>query len=245
VTRALLALLLLCAVAGHAHADAAGTLMEAEARLYAGEHERVIELVTPLTTDATLPRADRAEAWRLMGIALFRLGRADLADAAFLEYLRLEPDAHLDPSFFDADTIAFFEGVRARHAGELRKLKPRPSRGNVMVNLLPPFGQFQNRQPAKAWALGVAEIALVATVATTYVVYDGMCDDQTGVCDDAETADTVRTVNIVAGGLLVATMVYGAVDGYLGWKSRGEAPAYGVGFAPTEGGATLLVRGSF
>jgi hypothetical protein len=262
VTRALVVVALfvagLCAPRlAHAVGPTAA-LAEAQAHFAAGEYAEVAPLAEPITQDETLPRADRAEAWRLIGLSYFFLGRADDADRALVEFLKLEPDAHLDPSLVPPDGVAFFEGVRARHAGELRRYRPRPKRSSVVVALIPPAGQFENGQKAKGWALGVTEGLLLATNVTTYFILKDMCNANDGTCGDAcdpskescaskdatATARTLQTVNLASGVLLIGVVVYGSIDGYLGWKKEGER-LEGLSVAPTQGGATVGYSGSF
>ncbi len=246
-------------------AAAAGSLNEAQARFNAGEYDSVLRLAGPLLDDETLPRADRAEALRLYGLALYFQNRHDEADAALFEFLKLEPEARLDPTLVPPEGIAFFEGVRARHAGELAAYRPRPRRrGHVLVSLIPVAGQFQNGERGKGWALGVTEGLLLATHVTTYFMLVEACDKVTGVCEDEGVARSLRTVNIVAGVALVGVAIYGVADGYLGWKRReadfegggggsltiGVSTGVGVGagagaVAGTGAGFGLSVSGTF
>lgn len=223
---------------------AVGVLGEAQARFNAAEYEEVIRLCTPLLDDETLPAADRAEVFRLLGLSRFFVGDRDGADEALLAYLKLEPDARLDPATVPPDGIAFFEGVRARHATELARLRPRPRRrGHVIVSLLPPFGQFQNEEPAKGWAFGVAEGLLLTVNVTTYVMLRRACSEVDLTCDDADTADALRTVNLVSGGLFVGMVLYGAWDGYRTFRRRERA--LDVDVALGSGGGVLSVATSF
>jgi hypothetical protein len=261
--RLLLVALIVCLCALPRAAAAAGpaaALAQAQAHFVAGEYGQVVLLCEPLTADETLARADRAEAWRLLGLAYFFLGRHAEAESALVEFLKLEPDAHLDPALVPPEGVSFFEGVRARHAGELRKHRPKPKRPSVVVALIPAVAQFENEEPVKGWAIGVSGGLLLATNVTTYVMLKDMCSAPDGTCgepcdplredcadkDDPGRARTLRTVNIVSGALLLGVMVYGAVDGYLGWRRRGEA-LVGVSLSPDPGGggASIVWTGRF
>ncbi|MCA1826836.1 MAG: tol-pal system YbgF family protein [Myxococcales bacterium] len=54
----------------------------------------------------------RAEAYRLLGLALFYQGRKGEAYSAFLEYLYLEPDGQLDPFYVPPAAVSFFDQVK-------------------------------------------------------------------------------------------------------------------------------------
>jgi hypothetical protein len=237
----LLALLL---VASSARAE---PLRDAQAALLDADYTSAEALAAPLTRDPTLAPAVRAEAHRVHGLALFALARRDEAEAALLSYLELDADARLDPALYPPDMVVFFEDVRARHAGQLLTVKPRPKRKqSPVLNFIPPFGQFQNRQPVKAWIVGVAEVAFLTAHLATYAMLRSRCDSVTLVCDDPDTARTLRAANLAAGGLLVATYVFGVVDGFIGYQPDAPAePATRVGIAPLPSGGLGFISRSF
>jgi hypothetical protein len=230
--------------------DPEAMLRVAQAHLAAGQFEDAVRLAVPLGRDTRLGRADRAEAWRVAGLALFQLGRRDSADAAFFEYLKLEPEAHLDPNLNSAEVVLFLEEVRARHAGELARYKHRPRKRRVAaLNLLPPWGQFQNDQQVKAWSLGVVEGALLVTNIGSWLILDSMCDPADGTCgDSADAARAWQKVNIASGVLLIGAVAYGIVDGFWVHRrlTREEEMGYSeVGFVPTERGGVVVFSGRF
>jgi hypothetical protein len=247
--RALAVLLLLATAAPAAAAPPAnadlGRLGEAQARLMAGDWSEAARVAGPLAHDGTLARPDRAEAWRVYGLSLFFLGLPDEAEAALFAYLKLEPDAHLDPALVAPEAIVFFEDVRARHAGELRQLKPRPkpNRWAVLLNLIPPAGQFSNGDPAKGWALAATETVLLAANLTTYALLASRCHADETCGDDVDGARTLRTINLVSGALFAGVWVYGMIDGFAGYRRRSRAyePAFAVVPVVTDGGAALVL----
>lgn len=221
-----------------AQPGAVGQLAAAQAHLEAGEYAQAAQLAGTLARDPSLGKPDRAEAWRVYGMALFFMGLREEAEAALFEYLKLEPDAHLDPALTPPEAVVFFEEVRSRHAGDLARLRPRPRRTRyAALNLLPPAGQFQNRERVKGWALGITEGLLLATSITTYVLLDDLCSP-TDCGDDVGTARTLQTVNLVSGGLLVVAVGYGIIDGFLVYRRQGQEGRYATGVvaAPTDGG---------
>ena len=65
----------------------------------------------------------RAEAYRLLGQALFYQGRKGEAYSAFLEYLFLEPDAQLDPFYVPPAAVSFFEQVKKEAEPKLAPIR--------------------------------------------------------------------------------------------------------------------------
>ena len=159
---------------------------------------------------------ERAQALRLVGIGLFLLDRREGAETTFYELLRLRPDSRLDPRTTRPDVVAFYEGVRQRHRDELLALQPAkrgPAAGWLV--LLPPAGQFANGEIALGVGLATLEVASLATIVTTWVLFEGwrgQGDQFLGHRDDAR---TVRTANVVAWGVLAATLAYGVAEAAL------------------------------
>lgn len=239
----------------------AAALAQAQAHFLAGEYGAVPPLTEPLVADETTPRADRAEAYRLLGLAYFLLARADESEAALLEFLKLEPDAHLDPALVPPEAVSFFEGVRARHAGELRRYRVRPKSPSLLVAVVPLAAQLQNHEPGKAWALGATGGLFLVTNVTTYLMLEDLCGRKDGTCgeacdptvpgdcdgkDKADLARTLRTVNRISGVAFIGVMAYGIVDGVLGYRRhrlRERGPT--LTFVPVEGGGALMWGGRF
>jgi tetratricopeptide (TPR) repeat protein len=66
-----------------------------------------------------------AEAWRLLGLSRFYLGRRPEAVNAFLEMLYIDPDAELDPFLVPPAAIAFFDKVKKDHEAQLAPVRER------------------------------------------------------------------------------------------------------------------------
>lgn len=241
-----------------ARADVARELQQANALLQRGDYQEAARIAGRVARQPELmDRADRAEAWRVYGLSLYFLGLIDEADAALLEYLKLDYDAQLDPALVPPDAIAFFAQVRVRHKQELAAYRPRPPvRRRMAFNFLPPWGQFQNGEPGKGWLIGGLELSLLATNLTTYMVLrdwcqtsDGTCIDETGE-DRADAARTLRTVNQVSLVAFGAVYLYGVVDGIRGQRQLDRADlererqlVFGV--QPLDDGAFVFVGGGF
>lgn len=235
----------------------AGQLRQANGALQRGEYQRAADLAQAVTRrPGMVEPADRTEAWRVLGLALFFLDRHQESEAALLEYLKRDVDAHLDPALVPPEAIVFFEDVRSRHAAELRQYRPVPrtTARTFLKNFLPPWGQIQNGQAGKAWVLGLAETLLLGTHLTTYFVYRSWCDPVDDTCDDGAdhtvAARKVRVANLVSGALLIGVYAYGVIDGLVEYRRQRrrvpvQARTLSVGVVPTTDGAYLSVFGRF
>ncbi len=246
--KALLALVAITATAaaqpGITTRDPAAVLRAADAEGAAGDWARAAALVDSLDL-ATLGAADLAQAHRLRGLAAFFANDTATADRELFAWLQLDLDARLDPAVTPPEAISFFEGVRARHDAELRALRPKVARHYASLNLLPPWGQFQNGDRTKGWIIAGAGAALLVADVGSYAMLRHWCSSADLTCDNngdrRGDARTMRTVNLVAGGALVALYVYGVVDGFVGYR----APRHELLIAPTGDGAQVLFVGSF
>lgn len=246
------AVLLLALAAGIAAAQspAANALRDGNAAAGAGDWQRVATLVEPLLP-GQLSSADRAEAYRLAGIAAFYLQRRDLAEARFLAYLQIDLDGRLDPAIYQPDVVGFFDEVRTKHQAELRARRPKPRR-YWLLNLIPPGGQIQNRQYVKAWVIGGLVGAFAIGNVTSYLVLQSWCTRVSGpsgssvTCDEtkdrARSAGQLRALNVITGAGLLASYVFGVYDGAVNYRRRETMQPF---VAPASGGAMLGVGGTF
>ena len=233
----------------------AATLADAQEQLAAGQYALAAQLAGPLARDPRSSPPERAEAYRIYGLSLYFLGMRAEAEAALYAFLRLEPEAHLDPALVPPDAVVFFEEVRSRHAGELLRLRPRPHRRHyALLSLLPPVGQIQNGDRTKAWILGGLEASLLAANLGTFLALRSMCRTSDKTCGDRPgLARFLQGTNVVSGILLATTLVYGIVDGYLGYRrvQREEswrppdAPATAWSIDPIPGGAVVTIGRAF
>lgn len=228
------ALAIVAVVAAVAHAEPTSEALRAgNSAATAGDWDQVARVVDPLLHRPLAP-ADRAEAHRLAGIAAFFRHRPADAEAHFLAYLRLELDGRLDPALYPPDVIAFFTDVASRHAAELRAMRSRPSDRAWWRTLLPPLGQLQNGERAKAWILGGTMGALLATNLTTYYFLRSWCNHTEGpaggalTCTEGKThtveARRIRPYNIASGIGFLLTYAYGVFDGVQGYRRHAREP---------------------
>ncbi|HTE49433.1 MAG TPA: tetratricopeptide repeat protein [Kofleriaceae bacterium] len=241
-------------------------LVDAGAALDAGDPARAAALAERVARDpGPVDRPDRAEAWRILGLAQHALGRRDRAAASFYEYLKLDPDAHLDPALVAVDALSLFEEIRSQHAAELAALRRKPRRRRTpWLNLVPLGGQWQNGDRAKLWILGVTGAALLATNITSYAMLrrwcgsgsDGTCDEgepgAPGYSNHVDAARNAQIINIASGVGLIALYTYSVFDGFRGyhrWRAdearRFQPAPVAVGVGADRDSLQLTVSGSF
>jgi hypothetical protein len=235
--------------------DPSTALREANAAATAGDWPRVSAYVQPLLARQLDP-ADLAEAHRLAGVAAMLVDPPNraLAEQHFLTYLRLDLDGHLDPALYPPEVIQVFSDVRSRHAAELRARRP-PKNRHWVLNLVPPFGQFQNKERTKGVVLGALLGTFLAANLTSYFVLRSWCFDQARDgkssvgCDETTdrnaSAQTLRSINITSGVALIVTYAWGVYDGVRGYRRRSREAALAPYATPTNGGATVGVTLNF
>lgn len=202
----------------------AAPLPDAMTKFDAGDYEAVVaNLQGVFGSHAIADAVDRAQALRIYGIACVLTGRALPAEAAFIEWLGLEPRARLDPSLVRPDVVKFFEQVRARHREQLLREVERRRPRWAGFNLIPPLGQLQNGQRVKFFVLLGLELGFAATSIGSYVALtsalrpDGTLPDcpTPAMC---ERGDLLKYTNWISTGLLAAVVVYAVVDGFVVWR---------------------------
>nr|HEX4313689.1 hypothetical protein [Kofleriaceae bacterium] len=237
-----------------AHADTAGSLRDANSAALAGDWAGVARLVDPLFAQA-LAKPDLAEAHRLAGLAAFAQQRPTDAEAHFVAYMRLDLDGTLDPALYPPDVIAFFVNVRKNHEAELRALRPQPHR-YLILNMLPPAGQFQNGDRTKGIVVGALLGAAIAVNLTTYFVLDSWCTQttlsgRTGATCDTPTsnhyraATDLRAANIAAGVTALLTYAYGVYDGVSRYREHTRELQLEPYATATSAGSFIGIAGSF
>lgn len=236
-------------------------LSSARRALQAGEHQKAADLLADLlASDSSvahgartldkLDKADRAEAWRVYGLALYFLERYEPARLALFEYLKLDYDARLDPSLWPPEVVAFFEDVRARNAAELMRYRPKPKkRRSRMLNLVPPLGQFQNGHRTKGVIISSVGLLALAGNISSFVLLSRWCDPTTVVCE-SETGESregqariMRTVNLISSVVLAGVLAYGIIDGFV--HDRREPRRITVGWLPLQRGLGVALGGRF
>lgn len=247
--RVLVAVALVLALAGRVGAE---TLLDANEAASSGDWPRVAAIVDPLLRGASLSKADRAEAFRLAGLAAYFQQQPDRADTLFFEYLRNDLEGRLDPALYPPDVVSFFETVKIRHAAELRALRPKQKR-YLVLNLLPPWGQFQNGERTKGWVIAGALGTFAVANATSFFVLRSWCTRVTGfggssaTCDGHESgAKRLAVVNVLSGIGLIGTYIYGVYDGVRGHRRHNRAErAYGPYVTVSNESTLVGVSGRF
>jgi len=225
-------------------ATAFAALVRVEAAYEYGDMLQVVDAARPVA-EGTLPSSNvqRARALRFLGIGLYLTNRALGAENAFAELLRVDPTARLDPTTTRPEVVAFFETIRHQHMA-LEQAREQSSRSFVW-NLLPPAGQFQNGQPTKGWVIGSVEFASLATLGVSrLILYSWHNPDNTYGTNASHNSDARVLKNIVAPGclgILIATYLYGVVDGIVHYRKPPDESGSALGFvvSPADGGLRL------
>jgi hypothetical protein len=212
--------------------DASAALVRASAAYEYGDMNQVVESARPVA-EGLLPATseEQIQAFRLLGIGLYLTNRPLGAETAFTELLRKDPRARLDPTSTRPELVAFFESLRHQQIARQRSTR------KLYWNFVPPGGQFQNDDNVKGWVLlGVGVASLVAAT-TSYAVYKSW-ELPHNMSEHPETAQTLKTVNIISCGVLAATYIYGVFDGLVGYgKPLDESkPSVSLILMPGGGG---------
>jgi hypothetical protein len=215
-------LVLLISLTGVARAEpnpeAVALVRLALERYELGDYEGVVTALRPLVDADTpgLPAADRVEALRTFGIASVLTGRRTAAEGAFVLLLRADPRSELDPTLVRPEATQFFDEVRARWRAE-RVAAYKRNRGKRygILNMIPPAGQFQNRQYAKGYSLLAVEIALLATNITTGVLLNQWEGPNKLFVGHEDTARALIPVNIASFAVLLSVVAYGIIDSFV------------------------------
>jgi hypothetical protein len=210
-------------------------LVRATAAYEYGDMVQVVEAVRPVA-EGTLPAntSQRARALRYLGVGLFLTNRALGAENAFSEWLRIDPNARLDPTSTRPEVVAFFENIR--HQQVKREMSSR----TFAWNLLPPAGQFQNGQKTKGWILAGVELTSAASAATSWLLVKSWKHADT-TYDHDNLVRGFTWVNWVSGGLLVATYIYGVIDGLVNYYRTPDETTGSLSwkFSPQDGALRL------
>ncbi len=222
-----LVLLVLSALGRGARAQDTSTaslLARANAALNDGDYPRAEESVRAVIDFDSVRRVEVAEAYRILGIIKFYEESFGEARLAFLSYLKLDPDAHLDPALVPPAAITLFEDVRVKNQAEIDSMRIAPPKKRyLMLNLVPVGGQLQNGDTTKAWLVGSSFALLLAANVGSFALLKNYCDGGDLTCepngsDKTETARTLKTVNLISGVGLITVYLYSVIDGVRGYR---------------------------
>jgi hypothetical protein len=260
MTRAFVLAGVLLAMSSPAGARTPAQVLEEASNQFAyGKYAEVVNLLRPVVERGLLPdRADRIEALRLYGVCLHLTGRRVAAVHAFRALVLEDPKVRLDPRLVPPEVVAAFEAVRQERLRELREAQRRAQRPRYAVlNLIPSAGQFQNGHWRKGAVVLTAELALLAANLASYYLLrspslrqaDGTFIERDAggqvVSDRRGLAKALMGINYASLGLLLGTVVYGFVDGFVyhGKARRARARLLRDDLVvvpiPTAGGAGL------
>jgi hypothetical protein len=235
-------------------ATTSAVLRTGNAAALAGDWRRVADVVDPLL-DQQLAPADLGEAHRLAGLAAFFLQRTGDADSHFLAYLRIDPDGRLDPALYPPEVVMYFNDVAARHAAELRALRTQRRQRAWWLTLIPPFGQFQNGDRVKGYAIGGALGSALVVNLATYSLLRSWCNHASGpaggslICNNGgnqrHKAATLRPYNVASGIAVIVIYAYGVFDAMLGYRRRSRESAIRPFVTMSTSGSVVGVAGRF
>lgn len=218
-----------------------GKILVAANNHYAyGRYETVVKHLRPIVERGLLKRqADRLEALRLYGICLHLTGRMIAAAQVFRTLIDQAPQTRLDPRIVQPEVVAAFERIRqprlrrlrdlARRAREKKRDAARRSLSQRwgILNLIPMAGQFQNGHWKKGLVVLSIELTMLAANLTSYYLLrstglrqpDGTFVEKDAdgnvVHDRRKLAKALMGINYASLGLLLGTLVYGMVDGFV------------------------------
>lgn len=94
-----------------------------------GDFEAAVAILDGLGGSGQLVlEQERVEAYRLLGLSLFYLGRRDEAANAFFDLLKQNPDYQLDPFYVPPHAVAFFDDVKKESEPLLAPIRERRTR---------------------------------------------------------------------------------------------------------------------
>lgn len=113
--------------AAHTSADAA--LRRARNAFEYGDFQASVDVLSNLSNSGVLVlEQDRIDAYRLLGLSLFYLGRRDEAANAFFDLLKQNPDYQLDPFYVPPHAVAYFDEVKKESEPLLAPIRERRTR---------------------------------------------------------------------------------------------------------------------
>lgn len=237
-------------------------LRRAENSFLYGEFEAVVSELAPLLLPSP-PPADASRLVRgytLLGVSAQFQGDDDMADAAYLEALRLDPIFRLDPLMFPPDVIERFEQVRERNRDELEalmtpsQLRPtiyvveRIEEQPLVVSMMPlGVGFLTTERYAAGIGYLVTQLATGTTMTGLYLANE-YGRNRDGSFDDAPRARRRGTAQRAMAGALVALVTANVLHGGLthastrrvSYRTVSEPPAPDL--APAQPRSRMSVR---
>lgn len=195
-----------------------------------GDYLDVVQTLWPWLLPEPLSGVDDdlfIRAYTLLGTAAHFESQGPIADGAFLEILRREPDHRLDPLIYPPRVIERFEDVREAHADELDTLRAPEDRAatlyvqrevreqTLLVSMLPfGYGFFSSGRDAQGVGYLIGEILLGTTMIGLYAANEVARDGDGFYEDPARARNRGRAqVGVAAGftALVLINAIHGAV----------------------------------
>jgi hypothetical protein len=197
-----------------------------------GDIGQMVEL-SRLVAEGALPGDDnqRADALRLLGIGLYLSGRADGAQRAFIELLKLRPRARLDPAVTRPEVVAFFEDLKRQNRPKKR----------LAFALLPPLGQFQNGDDGRGWVLLGLETVTLGTAVTTKILLESWKGPNLTFPGHESSAEPLKRWNYISTAAFAGVWAVGIADALIRYSHDPDEESARVAFTVLPGGGALRV----
>ena len=254
-------------LASHAQAqcpdkqETAALLSQAESHYVTREYQELAPLLDALLFPELCfeSKDDAIEAFLLFGVAQFQLGEEGLAELAFLEMYRLDPELDVD-AFIDVpnNVRGFIEEVRVENQEELQRLLALSGGGKSVVvetvyvtiqerdnifwkNFMPfGVGQFQNED----YGWGITFLSLqtlaAATSISSYLMVEAIRrQDPDGnavfTAAEAEDARNWQTAQLVSGAAFFVIYAAGVTHALFNYEDKVRVVLPPSREAPNEG----------
>ncbi|TVR02234.1 MAG: hypothetical protein EA398_08420 [Deltaproteobacteria bacterium] len=210
-------------------ADVEAAVRFAQDAFVYGDYRAVRERVDPLLRPEPMPLSDvlLVELWTLDGVSAFFLGERGDADVAFLEVLRLDPRARLDPLLYPAPVVSRFERVREDNAEELAErlgdqpeeaiiyIESRVREQPLLVSMMPfGYGFFSMDRDVLGVTYLIAQSALGVASASLFILNETSRDDR-GFFPDVDRAERRQRAQVGTGIAFFSVMALNVLHGAL------------------------------
>lgn len=213
-----------------------GQLGQAEDAFRRQDYDRTIELLGPLVAaDRITDPARKQLVLERLGVSYWFTGALDDARLPFATLLKADADHGLDPLFYPAELISFFEQEkdRLRQLGfigggqtpsgtgppRLRLVRTVTKRSAPTFAYLMPFavGQFANDQDAKGTALALLQAVGLATNIAAWISVELMKSGSTNRVPQSKAgqAELLQVLWWIGTGVFTASYGYSIVDGFV------------------------------
>jgi len=219
--------------------DAKRRLRDARSTFDFGEYQTTVDKLTPAIEPNVLlaDRQDLIEAYTILGLSNYFLGKKGSAQAYFERLIEYHPDAALDPVKTPPPAVSFFQDIRERLAKEIaakkelrrqqlaleekrrreantiRYRRDIQIRSRIAASLPFGVGQFQNQEPILGSLLLGSQIATLGVSLAAFLAVENLRGTDGRFRNaDVTQARELQTVQLYSGGVAIGLMVAGIVQ---------------------------------